>query len=198
MKYTSQTIEQMIEIFSSLPTIGKKSAQRLTYYLLRQPEDFIQKFSDALLELKNRVQLCEVCYNFTEQNPCPICNSNERFQDLICVVEQPDDVIAIEKTNEYKGVYHVLHGTINHLDGISISKLKINELIERAKNAKEIIFALNPSVEGEVTIHYIVNQLKRFPVRLTRIARGMPIGTEIQFVDDATLLNAIENRTEIK
>jgi recombination protein RecR len=198
MQYTSPTIEKMIEILSSLPTIGKKSAQRLTYFLLRQPDEFVRQFAETLAELKSRVQLCNVCFNFTEQNPCPICSSENRDKGLICVVEQPDDVIAIEKTNEFNGVYHVLHGTINHLDGISISKLKISELVERAKTAKEILFALNPSVEGEVTIHYIVNLLRKFPVRLTRIARGMPIGTEIQFVDDATLMNAIENRIEIK
>jgi recombination protein RecR len=198
MKFTSQTIEEMIEILSSLPTIGRKSAQRLTMFLLRQPEDYIQKFSQTLLKLKTNVKLCSVCYNFTEEDPCNICSSEQRQKDLICVVEQPDDVLAIEKTNEYKGVYHVLHGTINHLDGISISKLKINELVERARNAKEIIFALNPSVEGEVTIHYIVNLLKGLPVKLTRVARGLPVGLEIQFADDATLLNALENRTEVK
>lgn len=198
MKFTSQTIEEMIEILSSLPTIGRKSAQRLTMFLLRQPEDYIQKFSQTLLKLKTNVKLCSVCYNFTEEDPCNICSSDQRQKDLICVVEQPDDVLAIEKTNEYKGVYHVLHGTINHLDGISISKLKINELVERARNAKEIIFALNPSVEGEVTIHYIVNLLKGLPVKLTRVARGLPVGLEIQFADDATLLNALENRTEVK
>lgn len=198
MKFISQTIEEMIEILSSLPTIGKKSALRLTLFLLRQPDEFIQKFSETLLKLKTNVKLCSVCFNFTETDPCPICSSNDRQKDIICVVEQPDDVLAIEKTNEYKGVYHVLHGTINHLDGISISKLKISELIERAKSAKEIIFALNPSVEGEVTTHYIVNLLKRYPVKLTRIARGLPLGIEIQYADDATLMNAIENRTEIK
>lgn len=198
MKFISQTIEEMIEILSSLPTIGKKSALRLTLFLLRQPDEFIQKFSETLLKLKTNVKLCSVCFNFTETDPCPICSSSDRQKDIICVVEQPDDVLAIEKTNEYKGVYHVLHGTINHLDGISISKLKISELIERAKSAKEIIFALNPSVEGEVTTHYIVNLLKRYPVKLTRIARGLPLGIEIQYADDATLMNAIENRTEIK
>ncbi len=198
MKFTSQTIEEMIEILTSLPTIGRKSAQRLTLFLLRQPEEFIHKFSETLLKLKTNVKLCSICYNFTEADPCPICDSPERKKDLICVVEQPDDLLAIEKTNEFKGVYHVLHGTINHLDGISISKLKIIELVNRAKEAKEIIFALNPSVEGEVTIHYIVNLLKTLPIRLTRVARGLPSGIEIQFADDATLLNAIENRTEIK
>lgn len=188
----------MIEILSSLPTIGKKSALRLTLFLLRQPDEFIQKFSETLMKLKSNVKLCSVCFNFTETDPCPICSSEDRDKGIICVVEQPDDVLAIEKTNEYKGVYHVLHGTINHLDGISISKLKIKELVERAKDAKEIIFALNPSVEGEVTIHYIVNLLKIYPIKLTRIARGLPLGIEIQYADDATLLNAIENRTEIK
>ncbi|MEJ5285853.1 MAG: Recombination protein RecR [Candidatus Kapaibacterium sp.] len=198
MKFTSPTIEQMIEILSALPTIGKKSALRLTLFLLRQPDEFVQKFAETLLKLKENVKFCSICFNFTETDPCPICSDDGRQKDLICVVENPDDVLAIEKTNQYKGVYHVLHGTINHLNGISISKLKINELVERAKKAKEIIFALNPSVESEVTTHYIVNLLKDFPVKLTRIARGLPVGIEIQYADDATLLNAIENRTEIK
>ncbi len=198
MKFSSKTIEEMIDILSTLPTIGRKSAQRLTLFLLRQPEEFIQKFSETLVKLKKDIKLCSLCFNFTETDPCPICSSPERNKELICVVEQPDDVLAIEKTNQYKGVYHVLHGAINHLDGISVSKLKISELLQRAKTAKEIIFALNPSVEGEVTIHYIVSLLKNYPIKLTRIARGLPIGIEIQYADDATLLNAIENRTEIK
>jgi recombination protein RecR len=197
MTYSSETIEKMIEILSKLPTIGKKSAQRLTFFLLRQPEEFIRHFSETLLALKANVKLCPVCFNFTESEPCPICSSPNRKKDIICVVEQPDDVIAIEKTNEFKGVYHILHGTINHLDGISVSKLKINELIERAKGAKEIIFALNPSVEGEITTQYIAKLLKPLNLRLTRIARGLPIGTELQFADDATILNAFENRVEI-
>ncbi|MFN3306361.1 MAG: recombination mediator RecR [Candidatus Kapaibacteriota bacterium] len=198
MKFSSRTIEEMIDILSTLPTIGRKSAQRLTLFLLRQPEEFIQKFSETLIRLKKDIKLCSICFNFTEADPCPICLSPDRNKELICVVEQPDDVLAIEKTNQFKGVYHVLHGAINHLDGISVSKLKISELISRAKTAKEIIFALNPSVEGEVTIHYIVGLLKNHPIKLTRIARGLPIGIEIQYADDATLLNAIENRTEIK
>lgn len=197
MIYSSETIEKMIEILSKLPTIGKKSAQRLTFFLLRQPEEFVQNFSETLLKLKANVKLCSVCFNFTESEPCPVCSSPNRKKEIICVVEQPDDVIAIEKTNEFKGVYHILHGTINHLDGISISKLKINELIERAKEAKEIIFALNPSVEGEITTQYIAKLLKPLKIRLTRIARGLPIGTELQFADDATILNAFENRVEI-
>lgn len=188
----------MIEILSSLPTIGKKSALRLTLFLLRQPDEFLKKFAETLLELKNKVQLCPNCFNFTEQIPCMICSSPSRQTNVICVVEQPDDVLAIEKTKEFNGVYHVLHGVISHFDGLSISKLKINELVERAKNAKEIIFALNPSVEGEVTIQYLIKLLRPLNIKMTRIARGLPIGTELQFADDATILNAIENRIEVR
>lgn len=197
MTYSSESIEKMIELLSKLPTIGKKSAQRLTFFLLRQPEEFIHSIAETLLTLKTKVRLCPICFNFTESETCPICSSPNRKKDIICVVEQPDDVIAIEKMNEFKGVYHILHGTINHLDGISISKLKIKELLERAKDSKEIIFALNPSVEGEITTQYIAKLLKHLGIKLTRIARGIPIGTELQFADDATILNAFENRVEI-
>lgn len=195
---TSETISKMIEILSSLPTIGKKSALRLTLFLLRQPDEFVKKFAETLLELKNKLQLCPICFNFTEQIPCMICSSSSRQTNVICVVEQPDDVLAIEKTKEFNGVYHVLHGVISHFDGLSISKLKINELVERAKNAKEIIFALNPSVEGEVTIQYLIKLLRPLNIKMTRIARGLPIGIELQFADDATILNAIENRIEVR
>lgn len=198
MVTTSETISKMIDILSSMPTIGKKSALRLTLFLLRQPEDFIKKFAETLIELKTNVQLCPICFNFTDVVPCSICISANRRKDIICVVEQPDDVLAIEKTNEFNGVYHVLHGSISHFDGMSIAKLKINELVERAKIAKEIIFALNPSVEGEVTIQYLVKLLRPIGIKMTRIARGLPIGTELQFADDATILNAIENRIEIR
>lgn len=198
MVNTSETITKMIDILSSMPTIGKKSALRLTLFLLRQTDEYVMKFAQALIELKNKVKLCPICYNFSDEIPCSICYSPTRRQDQICVVEQPDDVLAIERTNEYNGVYHVLHGTISHFDGLSISKLKINELIERAKSAKEIIFALNPSIEGEVTTQYLVKLLRPLEIKMTRIARGLPVGTEIQFADEATILNAFENRIEIK
>ncbi len=197
MNNQPETIEKTIELLSSLPTIGKKTALRLTYYLIKQPETFIQNLAEALLDLKKKIRYCSICFNFSETDPCPICSSENRDKSVICVVEQPDDVIAIEKTNEFKGLYHILHGTISHLDGITISKLKINELIERAKSAKEIIFALNPSVEGEITTQYIAQLLKPLKIKLTRLARGIPFGTELQFADDATISNALENRVSI-
>lgn len=197
MLYTSETIERMIEILSSLPSIGRKSAQRLTYYLIKQPEDYIIKFSNTLQELKQKVKYCSVCFNYTENDPCPICSSSRRDTKTICVVESPNDVIAIEKTGEYNGLYHVLHGVINPLDGITQNDIKIKELVDRKDGIEEVILALNPSIEGEVTTHYIAKLLIPLGIKATRIARGMPVGSELEFVDDATITRAIEGRIEI-
>ncbi len=197
MLYTSESIERMIEILSSLPSIGKKSAQRLTYYLVRQPEEFIAKFAKGLIDLKEKVKYCSQCFNYTESDPCPVCSSAKRDRKIICVVESPNDVIAIEKTGEYRGLYHVLHGVINPLEGITQNDIKIKELMERINSTEEVIIALNPSIEGEVTTQYIAKLLAPLGVKTTRIARGMPVGSELEFVDDATILRAIEGRVEV-
>ncbi len=197
MIYTSESIEKVVELFATLPTIGRKTAQRLCYHLLRQPEEFIEKFSGSLLELKKNVKLCSSCFNYTETDPCRICSSPKREHNIICVVEEPNDVMAIEKTSEYFGLYHVLHGSLNPLDGIGPEELKIRELIARLQGVDEVILALNPSVEGEVTTQYLSKMIKPLDIKLTRIARGIPIGSDLEFADDATISRALEGRIEI-
>jgi recombination protein RecR len=195
MVYTSDSIEKVVEMFSSLPTIGRKTAQRLAFYILKQPEEFADKFASSVVELKNNVKFCSTCFNYTEEDPCPICSSYKRDRNLICVVEEPSDVMAVEKTNEYFGLYHVLHGVLNPLEGITPNELKIKELVSRAAEASEIILALNPSVEGEVTTQYIAKILRPLEIRISRIASGVPMGSALEFSDEATLSRALEGRT---
>ena len=197
MQYTSDTIERLVELFATLPTIGRKTAQRLTFYLLRQPDLFIERFAIALIDLKKNVMFCSICYNYTDNDPCPICSSKKRNNSIICVVEEPNDVLAIEKTGEYFGLYHVLHGSLNPLEGISPEDLKIRELLQRTDAVEEIILALNPSVEGEVTTQYLAKLLKPLNIKTTRIARGIPIGSDLEFADEATISRALEGRIEI-
>jgi recombination protein RecR len=197
MIYTSQSIEKLVDCFASLPTIGRKTAHRLTFYLLKQPEAFIEKFTSAMTDLQKNVRYCSVCQNYTESDPCPICSSQKRDSRIICVVEQPNDVFAIEKTGEFYGLYHVLHGSLNPLDGITPGDLKIKELLERLSTVEEVILALNPSVEGEVTTQYLAKLIKPIGIRTTRIARGVPIGSDLEFADEATISRAIEGRIDV-
>jgi recombination protein RecR len=197
MQYTSEAIERTVEMFSALPSIGRKTAQRLTYYILRQDETFVRNFSEALLTLKNNVKFCEQCFNYTEISPCPICSSQRRDAKIICVVAEPNDVLAIEKTNEFSGKYHILHGVLNPLEGITVNDLKIKELIARLTNVEEVILAINPSVEGEVTIQYLAKLLKPLDVKVSRIASGIPMGSAIEYSDEATLSRALEARQPI-
>lgn len=192
--YSSNSIEKLVDLFASLPTIGRKTAQRLTFYLLRQNDDFNEKFSKAIIDLKKNVKLCSVCYNYTEVDPCPICTSQRRNRSIICVVEEPNDVIAIEKTNEFSGLYHVLHGVINPLEGVSQDDIKIKELIERLNGIEEIILALNPSTEGELTTFYIAKMMKPLSIKVSKIASGVPMGSAIEYSDEATLTRALEGR----
>ncbi|MBE2189486.1 MAG: recombination mediator RecR [Desulfobulbaceae bacterium] len=197
MNYTSESIEKAIEIFSSFPSIGKKTAQRLTYYLLRQNDSFAEKMSKVIIDLKQNVRFCSICFNYTERDPCPICSSTKRDRTIICVVEEPNDVISIEKTNDFYGLYHVLHGVMNPLEGISQDDIKIMELISRLNEVEEVIFALNPSVEGELTTHYIAKLIRPFGVKISRIASGVPMGSSLEFSDDATIARALEGRIAI-
>lgn len=197
MQYTSEAIERMVEVFSSLPTIGRKTAQRLTFYLLREPYDFSRNFATALIELKKKVRYCSKCFNYTENDPCPICSSPKRDNNTICVVEEPNDVLAIEKTNEFFGHYHVLHGVLNPLDGVTPNDLKVKELLQRIDHTEEVILALNPSVEGEATTQYLSRLIKPLGVKVTRIASGIPIGSTLEFSDEATLSRALEGRIQI-
>lgn len=194
MLYSSESIERAIEMLSSLPTIGRKTAQRLSFFLLKQDNEFIEKFSSSIVNLKKNVKYCSVCFNYTESDPCPICSSAKRNETLICVIEEPSDVLAIEKTGEFNGLYHVLHGVISPLEGITQDELKIRELLTRLNNVEEIILALNPSVEGEVTMQYLSKLLKPFDIRITRLSRGIPIGSDLEYSDEATLSKALEQR----
>lgn len=197
MIYSSQNIEKLVNILSTLPTIGRKTAQRLSYYLIKAEPEFLDQFANALLDLKNKVKLCKICYNYSDEEICPICSSEKRNHSIICVVEEPNDVIAIEKTNEFNGVYHILHGVINPLDGITANDIKIKELIQRIQNVEEVILALNPSIEGETTSQYIAKLLRPFGIKISRIASGIPMGATLEFTDELTLSRALHSRIPI-
>ncbi len=202
MVSTSDALDSLIEEFSKLPQIGRKTAQRLAMYITRQPREEVEKFSRALLETKDRLKLCSVCCNITEDEVCRICSSSKRSSNVICVVEEPQDVFAVEKTNEFKGLYHVLHGIISPLDGIGPNDIKIRELLARLGNengqrVEELILALNPTVEGETTILYLSRLLKPLEIKITRIARGIPIGSDLEFADEVTLAKALEGRVTV-
>ncbi len=196
MVYTAESLEQLAEQFSHLPGIGRKTAHRLAFYILKMPREEVQALANALLTVKEKIRYCSTCSNITEVDPCPICSNVKRDQSVICVVEEPNDVVAIEKTKDYKGLYHVLGGTLSPLDGIGPDDLKIKELIQRVSNSviEEVILALNPNVEGEATTLYISKLLKPFGVKVTRIARGLPVGSDLEFADEATLSRALEGR----
>lgn len=196
MFYTSESLETVIEHLSRLPTIGRKTAQRLALFMMKQSRDDVALLAQALLDMKDRTQYCSRCQNITEHDPCPICSSPKREGSLVCVVEEPSDVLAVEKTNDYHGLYHVLGGVINPLEGIGPDDLKVRELLERMADGtvSEVILALNPTIEGEMTTLYLAKLLKPLGLVVTRIARGIPLGSELQFVDEATIARAIEGR----
>ncbi|MSP64012.1 MAG: recombination protein RecR [Ignavibacteria bacterium] len=199
MIYTSESFEQLVEHFAQLPGIGKKTAQRLALYILKMPHESVSQFASSLINVKNKIRYCTTCCNITEQNPCPICTNSKRDSSLICVVEEPNDVLALERTNEYHGLYHVLGGALSPLDNITPENLKIKELLLRLEknDVEEIILALNPTVEGETTSLYLSRLLKPLGMKLSRIARGIPIGASLEFTDDATLSRALEGRVAI-
>ncbi|MGH2575777.1 MAG: recombination mediator RecR [Ignavibacteria bacterium] len=192
---TSETLEIVTDELSKLPSIGRKTAHRIAMYLAKCPLEDVKNLSDALLKLKNNIKLCSVCCNITETDPCQICISGKRNNKIICVTEEPGDVFAIEKTNEYNGLYHVLHGIISPLDGIGPDDIRIKEFLSRLTgDIEEIILALNPSVEGEYTITYLSRLIKPLNIKLSRIARGIPVGTDLEFADEITLAKALEGR----
>lgn len=195
MLHTSESLEAVIEHLSRLPTIGRKTAQRIALFLLKQPSEEVAALASALVGMKERTHYCSVCQNITETDPCPICESPKRDRAVVCVVEEPSDVLAVEKTNDYTGLYHVLGGVINPLDGIGPEELKVRELLARVQSGvNEVILALNPNVEGEMTTLYLAKMLKPFDIKVTRIARGIPLGSELQFIDEATISRALEGR----
>ena len=198
MLYTSEALQQLIEEFASLPGIGRKTAQRLALHILKQPRDEIVKMARALVNVKDKIRYCSSCWNITEVDPCPICSSAKRERTTICVVEEPNDVMAVEKTNEFRGLYHVLGGSLSPLDGIGPDELKIRELLQRVEGEiAEVILALNPNVEGEATTLYLTRLLKPLGVKVSRIARGIPVGGDLEFADEATLTRALEGRVAL-
>ncbi|MBI3006575.1 MAG: recombination protein RecR [Ignavibacteriales bacterium] len=199
MVHTAESIEQLAEHFAQLPGIGRKTAHRLALYILRMDREEVESLADALVRVKEKVRYCSICSNITESDPCSICSNHRRDRHSICVVEEPQDVHAIEKTNEFKGLYHVLGGALSPLDGIGPDDLRIKELIARVSNGPldEVILALNPNVEGEATTLYVSKLLKPFGVKVTRIARGLPVGSDLEFADEATLSRAFEGRIAV-
>ncbi len=194
-----EPVERVIEEFSRLPGIGPKTASRLAFYLLRAPKDQPRQLAEALLELRERITFCQVCYNISETSPCAVCADDTRDHGLICVVEEPLDVVAVERTREFRGVYHVLHGVISPVDGIGPEDLKIEPLLDRVRQGgvREVIVATNPNMEGEATAMYLARLLAPLGVRVTRLARGLPMGSDLEYADEITLLRALEGRREI-
>ncbi len=196
----AKAVANLTEAFERLPSIGPKTAQRLTYYLLHVPQGELDKFADSLENLQKNTVECALCHNIAEISPCDICGDRNRDQKLICVVEQPLDILALESGNRFTGVYHVLHGVIDPLHNIGPEEIKLNELIERIKQNQpnEIILALNPTMEGEATCLYLKKQIEgeKLTVSVTRIAHGLPMGADIQYADDQTLSHALEGRRE--
>jgi len=192
-------IQRLISIFAKLPGIGEKTATRLAYYILKSPPEFVREFGGALADVKERVSLCSICSNFSDKDPCIICRDPRRDKTTICVVEDPSDLAAIEKSGAYRGEYHVLHGVISPLDGVSPEDLRIKELLARLSNGvvKEIIIATNPSAEGDATAMYIMQAIKPLGIKVTRIASGVPIGGDIEYIDQVTISRAIEARHEL-
>ncbi|MBN1398126.1 MAG: recombination protein RecR [Bacteroidetes bacterium] len=199
MFYTAESIEQLAEQFAQLPGIGRKTAHRLALYILKMPREEVETLAKALVNVKDKVRYCSICSNITETDPCSICSNTKRERASICVVEEPHDVIAIEKTHEFKGLYHVLGGALSPLDGIGPDDLKIKELLQRFSNTTidEVILALNPNVEGEATTLYLSKLLKPLGMKVTRIARGLPVGSDLEFADEATLTRALEGRIAV-
>lgn len=194
-----RSVQRLIDEFARLPGIGPKSASRLTFYLLRAGDDQSADLAAALQELKAQTQLCSICFNITEANPCLICTDDGRSPDLLCVVEEPLDVVAIERSRAYNGRYHVLHGAISPVEGIGPDDLKINELVERAEKEafKEIIIATNATLEGDSTALYLQRRLAPQGIRLTRLARGLSVGGDLEYTDEITLGRAMEGRQEL-
>ena len=234
MQFTSESVEVLVEQFSKLPTIGTKTARRLANYVLKMPREEVEAIASALMDVKEQVQRCSTCFVVADQDPCPICQSEKRDQSTICVVEESSDLLAIERTGEYRGVYHVLGGVISPLDGIGPDDLRVHELATRidpsfedtasdsaepdsssddptagsdgapqsshdpdAAPVDEVILAVNPNVEGDTTAYYISQLLEPFDVHVTRIARGLPIGGDLEYADEATLSRALEGRGDV-
>ena len=197
--YDVAALEKLVEQFQKIPSIGRKTAQRMAFHVLDLPENEAKEFADAILEAHTKIHHCSLCHNLTENELCPICESVTRDHSLLCVVEDPRDVPALERTREFSGVYHVLHGTISPMNGVGPDQLTIKSLVERVATGevKEVIMATNPTLEGDTTAMYIGKLLKPFEVKVTRLAYGIPVGADIEYADDVTLLRALEGRREL-
>ena len=198
MEYT-KPIAELTDFFQRFPGIGPKSAQRLAFYLLKMPLSDVEKFAAKMIEAKTNVKCCSKCFNMSVSDPCEICSDENRNHKIICVVAETKDLIAIEKTREFKGVYHVLQGVISPIDGIGAADIRIKELLTRITedDVQEVILALNPSVEGEATTLYLAKLLKPFEIKISRIALGIPVGSDLEYADEITLARALEGRREI-
>lgn len=194
-----KAIATLIEQFQKFPSVGPKSAQRMAFYLLRMPMSEVKKFAQSIVEAKEKTQTCEICFNISSTSPCEICQSTKRDRSTICVIAETKDLIAIEKTNEYNGLYHVLQGLISPMDGIGADDIRIKELLSRLtdETVKEVILALSPSVEGEATSLYLSKLIKPFGIKISRIAFGLPVGADLEYADEITIARAIEGRREI-
>jgi len=195
-RVTAEPVTRLIDEFAKLPGVGPKTASRLAYFVLRSPREEALALADAILEVKERIVLCSTCFNLTEQDPCPICADVQRDRAMICVVEEPLDVVALDRTGEYHGLYHVLHGAISPVDGIGPDRLRIRELVARVTSDRpdEVILAMNPNIEGDATAMYIARQLLPLGVTVTRPASGLPVGGDLEYADEVTLGRALAGR----
>ena len=199
MSLYSPSIEKLIESFEKLPSIGHKTAARLAFYMLNSSEEETKEFVNSILEAKKNLKYCSKCYNISDTDPCQICGNAKRDQSIICVVEDVRDIVAMERTHEFKGVYHVLHGSISPMNGVEPEDIKIKELLARLMDGqvKEVILATNPRVEGEATAMYISKLIKPLGIKATRIAHGIPVGGDLEYTDEVTLMKALEGRREL-
>jgi len=199
VSYYPPSVGRLVEALQRLPGIGPKTAQRLTFHLLKQPEGAVRELADALVDLKTRAVHCSRCFNVTDEDPCRICANPARDPAVVCVVEEPNDLLAMERTGEYRGRYHVLLGALSPLDGVGPDELKVRELLLRIEtdDVREVILATNPNVEGDATAIYLAKLLRPLEVRVTRIARGLPVGGDLEYADEVTLARALEGRTEM-
>ena len=199
MAHYPEPFARLIEALQRLPGIGPKTAQRLTFFLLKRPLDEVRELSEALLAVKERIGYCRICFNVTDEDPCHICADPARDPRVLCVVEEPNDLLAMERTGEFRGLYHVLLGALSPLDGIGPEDIKVRELLARVERGEttEVILATNPNVEGEATALYLSKLLRPLVVRVTRIARGLPVGGDLEYADQITLSKALEGRREI-
>ncbi len=198
-QYNAEPLERLINNFTRLNGVGRKGATRMAYQVLAMDEKDAREFAAAIMDVHTKIRRCPVCRNFTDKDVCPICSSGRRDNSVICIVESPRDVTTFEKTREYKGMYHVLHGLISPLDGISAEQLTIKELLDRLKDdtVKEVIMATSPTIEGETTAMYISRLVKPLGIKVTRLAYGLPVGASLEYADEVTLYRALEGRTEI-